>query len=214
MNDPVPHKLQPTEDLAETAAFIADSILEMLPSEIALISKQCLILHWFDKDILKVFLQNTDYPSRVYLKVYYQIADLPFVESRSKGVGFNNLTRKGLLRQYARSQPALLTNAASMMAPIYEMREEYGSIAAEAFYCYIVSSNINAATKMLDKLLDEALSREDWQYITSLLRLRDEALQLPFVQAFPLTERQWILKGLAHRVQNEQDAAIAAYCEA
>lgn len=203
MNDSFSHKL-----------YIVDTLLEVLPSEIALVVRQCLVVHWFDKDILAAFLQKMGYSSEASLEIYHEMADLPFVETRSKGLAINSSTRKGLLKQYGASQPSLFIHAASILAPIYERREQYGSIAAEAFYCYIVSNNANAAGRLLDKLLDEALSRKDWQYITCLLYVRDEALQIPFVQPFPLTEQQWTVKGLAHRVQGEQDAAMAAYLEA
>ncbi len=205
-------------DPALKAALLADSILKMLPSETALAVQYCVILHWFDQDILKAFLQNfaplLSTPSSALSEIYEQIADLPFIETLRGGVAFNNLTREGLLKRYALLQSALLINAAKIMAPIYEAREAYGSIAAEAFFCYIISNNTESAMKLLDRLLEEAVCREDWQYVTGVLQLCNEAEQLPFVHPFTLSERQWIILGLAYQAQGEIDSAIDGFHKA
>lgn len=218
MSDPFIEELQATKNLEKKASLLADSLLKMLPENTAFAAQSCILLHWFDQTILNAFLQNaplvSDTSSGDAAEIFEQLVSLPFIERFAKGAAFNDTTRKGLLKLYARSQPDVLINAAKMMAPLYEAREAYGPDATEAFFCYLVSNNTEAATALLDKLLDEAICREDWHYITGILQLYDEAQQLPFVHTFPLSERQWVLRGLAHRAQGELRLAADDYQQA
>jgi tetratricopeptide (TPR) repeat protein len=100
------------------------------------------------------------------------------------------------------------------MAPLYAARGNYGPAAGEAFFCSTVANDTSVAIHLLDQLLDAAICREDWYYITGLLQLYDEARQLPFVQASPLSERQWLVRGLAYRVLGDLGQAIHDYLQA
>src|SRR5207244_649705 len=105
----------------------------------------------------------------------------------------------------------MLINTAKYAAPIYQEREGYGMASAEAFFCYIVSGQSDAAVELLRDLFEQAISYEDWFYISGLMRLQEEAERLPFVQPLLLTDKLWILRGLAHRALNEPDAALTDF---
>ena len=70
------------------------------------------------------------------------------------------------------------------------------------------------AIELLDNLLEEAVHREEWSFISGLVQLQEEAEHLPFVNPLPCIEKQYILRGLAHRVQGEREAAITDYSNA
>jgi tetratricopeptide (TPR) repeat protein len=202
-------------EVDKEATQIAASIIQHLPALVRTVAQYCLLSHWFDQDIihaLLVQLNNAD-PS-TSKEIFAHLLALPFIDDLSSDAAYNTATRTGLLQLYASTQPHLLTNAAKAMAPLYAARGSYGPAAGEAFFCSTVANDTSVAHNLLDKLLDDAVCREDWYYITGLLQLYDEATQLPFVQAFPLSERQWLLRGLAHRAQGDLGQAIHDYLQA
>ena len=147
--------------------------------------------------------------------IYEQIISLPFIRPLDQGrVAFHDLTREGLLRRYAITHPELLTSAAKILAPVY-LAHGLGRVSiTEAFFCYIIAGQPELAVELLNTLFEEAINHEDWVYMSGLMHLQEEAEQLPFVQFLPLTEKLWIMRGITHRVQGEQEAAITDYSRA
>jgi tetratricopeptide (TPR) repeat protein len=214
MDDTFLRELLATDDLTEKAAIVAEFVFNGLPKETALVARQCVILHWFDQFVVKALLQDTLLTESNAKEVYGQIISLPFIEKLAWGQAFQDLTREGLLKRYALSQPELLRSAARLAAPVYEAHEENEKIAAEALFCYIVAGDHRSSLRLLNKLLEQANNREDCQYIDSLLQLQDEAELLPFIQPFPHTEQYWMLRGLVHRVHGDIECAILDYSKA
>jgi subtilisin family serine protease/tetratricopeptide (TPR) repeat protein len=216
MDDLILQELRATNDLTKKAAIVAESVFNELPTERALVARRCIILHWFDQPVVEALLQDTSLRKNESQAIYEQLASLPFIEALSSGLTFQGLTREGLLKHYTitHPEPELLRRAASLAAPAYEAREEDEKIAAEALFCYIVAGNQRSGMRLLDNLLEQASSRGDFQRLGFLLQLQDEAERLPFVDPLFLTERQWILRALVHRIQGKQSAAIFAYNKA
>jgi twitching motility two-component system response regulator PilG len=211
MTNTILQRLLATDDLAEKAAIVAESVFEQLPEVTALIGRRCVLLHWFDQALIEALLNDSAVAQKRSIEIYEQIISLPFIEVLGWGAALNNFTRAGLLKYYAQSRPELLIMAAKLAAPAYLSREAYGTNAAEAFFCYYTSGEADTTMKLLDDLLEKAVHREDWLYIKSLVSLQEEAEQLGFVQFLPHTEKQWILQGLAHGAMGEHEAAIVAY---
>jgi tetratricopeptide (TPR) repeat protein len=207
MNKSISQALLGTNDPAEKAAIVAEFVLDALPRGIALIARQCVLFHWFDQTIVEALLEDHALAQTEASEVLERVISLPFIETLAWGWTFQDLTREGLLKRYAVSDRERLITAARAAAPVYQAREEYGMIAVEAFFCYAVAGDTTLAIHLLGKLLEEGIHREDWQYIDGLLRLRIEAEQLPFVARLPLTEQQWMLIGLVHRIQGKLEEA-------
>jgi tetratricopeptide (TPR) repeat protein len=214
MDDSMLQALRTTNDPAEKAALVAEFVFDDLPGKAALVARRCVILHWFDQFIIETLLQDTLLVEGESRAVYEQLISLPFIEKLTWGFAFQASTREGLLKRYALTQPELLVTAARLAAPIYEVWEDDEKILAEALFCYIVAGDSSSSVTWLNRLLEEALSREDWQYMENLLLLQEEAEQLPFVEPVPRTERYWLLRGIVYRVQGKLDAAIADYSNA
>jgi len=214
MNHSVLQELLTVDDPTERAAIAAESVINTLPEEIALVARRCTLLHWFDQPLVEALLQFTPLAQSDAREVYERIISLPFIESLAWGASFHRLTREGLLKRYADSRAELLMTAANLAAPVYSVRAEDRSSRAEAFFCFLVAGNSELASALLDNLLEQAASRGNWRYISGLHRLQDEAEQFSFVEPLLLSKQQWILRGLAHRVQGELDAAILDYTHA
>jgi len=202
--------LQATEDPLEKAALVAEAIFERLPRETTLAARRCIVLHWFDLSIVEALLEESELTIDEMNDIYEQLAALPFVDTIQSRLLFQNITRQGLLARYSLNQPELLRTAARLAAPIYEAREEDEKSIAEAFFCYRVSGDRKASVAIQNELFEQ-VSHQDWRRIENLLRLQDEAESLPFVQPLPRTELQFLLRGLVHRMNGEQEAAILDY---
>ena len=214
MSDSIFQLLPAISDPEGKAALIAETILSDLPVEVALVARRCVILHWFDQSIIEALLQDTPLTKNEVREVYKQLVLLPFIESLPWGRAFQNLTREGLLKQYATSQPDLLKSAANLAASAYEVHAEDEKIAGEAFFCYIVAGKVQSSLAIRDKLLEDAMSREDWRYIANLLQLQEEAEQLPFVKSSPLTAQDLLLRGFVHQIQGKLEASLMDYSRA
>ena len=113
-----------TKDRAEKAAIIADLVLSELPELVARVARRCVIFHWFDESIIASLLENF-HPSQEEIRnVYEQIIALPFIEKLPWGFTFHDLTREGLLKLYASTQPDLLESSVRLAAPIYEAHND------------------------------------------------------------------------------------------
>jgi len=205
--------LQATEDPLEKAALVAEAIFEQLPVETAQVARRCVVLHWFDLLIVEALLEESELTIDEMNDIYEQLAALPFVDTIQSRLLFQNITRQGLLAHYSLNQPELLRTAARLAAPIYEAREEDEKSIAEAFFCYRVSGDRKASVAIQNELFEQ-VSHQDWRRIENLLHLQDEAENLPFVQPLPRTEQQFLLRGLVHRMNGEQDVALFDYNQA
>jgi tetratricopeptide (TPR) repeat protein/transcriptional regulator with XRE-family HTH domain len=214
LQHPVQEGLLTVDDPTERAAIIAETVINTLPEETALVVRRCVLLHWFDQPLVEALLQSTPGAQSDAREVYERIISLPFIESLAWGAAFHRLTREGLLKRYTASRSELLMTAAHLAAPVYSSRAEDGPSRAEVFFCFLVAGNSELASALLDNLLEQAASRGNWRYISGLQRLQEEAEQFSFVKPLLLSEQQWILRGLAHRVQGELDAAILDYTHA
>lgn len=202
-------------EIDKKATQLAASIIQYQSAIVGTAAQYCVLPHWFDQDIIHALLpQLTNEEQLTIEEVFAPLVALPFIDHLGADAAYNAADRTGLLEFYASTQPDLLIKAAKVMAPLYAAKGTYGPAAGEAFFCSIVANETSAALSLLDKLLNEAICREDWYYITGLLQLYDEARQLPFVQTFPLSERQWVLRGLAHRAQGDLGQAINDYLQA
>ncbi|HYU76020.1 MAG TPA: tetratricopeptide repeat protein, partial [Ktedonobacteraceae bacterium] len=210
MEDSLLKALQATEDPLEKAALVAEAIFERLPRETTLAARRCIVLHWFDLSIVEALLEESELTIDEMNDIYEQLAALPFVDTIQSRLLFQNITRQGLLARYSLNQPELLRTAARLAAPIYEAREEDEKSIAEAFFCYRVSGDRKASVAIQNELFEQ-VSHQDWRRIENLLRLQDEAESLSFVQPLPRTELQFLLRGLVHRMNGEQEAAILDY---
>src|SRR5579863_2282532 len=211
MDDTILQTLREINDPAEKAALIAESIFDELPGATALVARRCVILHWFDQPIVEALLQDTQLAKSEVKEVFGQLMSLPFIESLAWGLTFQDLTREGLLNRYAISQPGWLRSAAAMAARSYEDRGEDEKIAAEALFCYIVAGDSGSSVALLNKLVKQAKSYKDWEYIENLLRFQEEAEGLSFVEPLSRTEHDWMLRGLVHIFQGKLEAATADY---
>lgn len=203
-----------TEDPLEKAAIVAEATFDLLPADTALVTRRCVILHWFDLPIIEALLEDRNLTLDEMNNIYEQLAALPFVDTIRQGLTFQDLTRESLLKRYSLIGPELLQNAASLAAPIYEAREEDKGNIAEAFYCYIVAGNQHASIALQNELFERGSGFQDWHYLDNLLHLQEEAEQLPFVQPIPRTEQQFLLQGLIHRIVGKRDEALADYNQA
>jgi tetratricopeptide (TPR) repeat protein len=214
MEDFLLQELNATRDPAEKAAIVAEYLFNDLPREAARVARQCSLFHWFNQAVVEALLEGTLLTKGDMRSVYEQLVSLPFTETLPWGLRFQDLTREGLIKRYVHIQPELLQSAARLAAPAYEGRQNDKKIAAESLFCYIVAGNQRSSMKLLHQLLEEAGSYEDWHFLGNLLQLVDEAERLPFVQPLPLTEDDWLLRGLVHRALGNLEASITDFSKA
>src|SRR5437764_6869812 len=202
--------LREAKNAEDKAALIAEAGLNMLSNEVAHVARQCVLFHWFNQSVVEGLLRSVSQSSENVQDVYEQIASLPFVEQVSWGIAFQDLTRQGLLKHYIQTQPELLKNAANAAITLYTTFTENDSNAIEALFCSIVSGD-DLAAQRLDTLLEQAMSRQDWQQMDLLFHLQEEAEQLPIVEPLPRTERYWMLRSIIDRIRGQLDLAINDY---
>jgi tetratricopeptide (TPR) repeat protein/MFS family permease len=202
--------LQATKDPEDKAALIAEAGLEMFSNEVAQVARQCVLFHWFDQSIVEGLLQAMSSNTVSAQDVYRQITFLPFVEQSPWGTAYQDLTRQGLLKYYAHTQPDLLKSAARIAAPLYRASTENERNTVEALFCSFISGDA-ASSLYLNTLLEQAMSRQDWQQMESLFRLQEEAERFSFVESLPRTEQYWMLRSIVNRVQAKLEAALIDY---
>ncbi len=202
--------LQAAKNPEDKAALIAEASLSMFSDETARVARQCVLFHWFDQSIVEALLQAVPPDTERVQDVYRQITSLPFVEQLSWGVAYQDLTRQGLLKHYAHTQPELLKSAAQIAVPLYRASTGNNRNAAEALFCSIISGDL-ASHLHLNMLLEQAMNQQDWQQMEGLFRLQEEAEQLPFVESLPRTEDYWMLRSIVDRVHDRLNAALTDY---
>jgi tetratricopeptide (TPR) repeat protein len=210
MDDALIQALQAAKNPEDKAALIAEASLSTLSDETARLARQCVLFHWFDESIVAALQQAVPPDAESAQDAYKQITSLPFVEQLPSGVAYQDLTRQGLLKHYAHTQPELLKNAAQVAAPAYSASTENNRHATEALFCSLISGD-SASNQQLNTLLEQAMNRQDWQQMEGLFRLQEEAEQLPFVEPLPPTEHYWMLRSIVDRVQDRLDAALLDY---
>src|SRR5438552_16186573 len=98
MSDALLQLLQTSRDPSEKAAVIAETILDELPEATALAARRCIVLHWFDLPVVKALLQDILLTESQIRETYDQLISLPFIESLTWGLTFQDLTREELLK--------------------------------------------------------------------------------------------------------------------
>ena len=111
-------ELSAATSLIEKAAIVAEYTINELPEGIALITRQCIVLHWFDKDVISVL--NSDGSEETADTIFEELTSLPFIEETEWGFTYHEATREGLLAKYCESHPDLLTRAASLAAQSFK----------------------------------------------------------------------------------------------
>jgi len=207
-----------TDDPADKAALVAESVLNGLSEIEATIARRCIILRWFDKAIVEALLidriANQGDHSHIEQSsaIYTTLAELPFVEHVTPwGLTYHALTREGLLKRYSNSNPEPFLVGCRLAAPVYAKRVDNETIANEALFCYIVAGEQEQALDLLETLLVEASHRENWQSFPTILQTQDEAEELPFVRPLPRSEHHWLIRALVNFEQGNIEATIECY---
>ncbi|MEH1828915.1 MAG: toll/interleukin-1 receptor domain-containing protein [Nostoc sp.] len=213
MNDSVLQELQLAQNPAEISAIVAESVFNSLPGATALVARHCVILHWFNKQIVEALLPESN--SNQATEVYQQLESLPFIASVTYGLTYHDLTREGLLERYIIRQPGLLKDGAKRAASVYESHNNNLTVAAEAFFCHAVAGNLAAAIQWRDNLLTIATVRKDWQFYNNILQMQQEVEKLPFVEplerffahdvfiSYSVTDRDWVQNQLLPNLENQ-----------
>ena len=169
------NRLLATKEPAEKAAVIADAELNALPEAVAFAGHRCVILHWFNESVIEALLEDTNIREKDQIvNVYEQVRSLPFIEHLPWGYTFQDLTREGLLKRLAKTQPELLRSAARLAASAY-LGQADDRIHAEALFCFLISGDKQSGAKLLDKLTNQA---DDPQFTANLRDLVTEAHQV------------------------------------
>lgn len=71
MDDSVLQELLAAKNSAEKAAIVAESVFNSLPTATALVARRCVILHWFNQQIVEALLPETN--SNQAREVYQQL---------------------------------------------------------------------------------------------------------------------------------------------
>ncbi|MEH2403854.1 TIR domain-containing protein [Nostoc sp.] len=203
MDDSFFEALLAANNPAEKAAIVAESVFNSLPTATALVARRCIILHWFNQEIVAALLPEST--SNQATEVYQQLESLPFIASVTYGLTYHDLTREGLLERYIVRQPNLLKDGAKRAASVYESHNNNNlTVAAEAFFCHAVAENLAAAIRWRDKLLAIATVRKDWQFYNNILQMQQEVEKLPFVEplerffaydvfiSYSTQDREWV----------------------
>ncbi|MEH2060959.1 MAG: toll/interleukin-1 receptor domain-containing protein [Nostoc sp.] len=180
MNDSVLQALLSAQNPAEISAIVAESVFNSLPEATALVARRCVILHWFNQQIVEALLPEST--SNQAIEVYQHLKSLPFIASFNDRLTYHDLTREGLLERYIVRQPDLLQDGAKRAASVYESHNNNLTVAAEAFFCHAIAGNLATAIQWRDKLLAIATDRKDWQFYNNILQMQQEVEKLPFVE--------------------------------
>ena len=91
-----------------------------MPDATALVARRCVILHWFNQEIIESLLPEST--SNQAIAVYQQLESLPFIASVPYGLTYHDLTREGLLERYIVRQPDLLQDGANILLEVARLR--------------------------------------------------------------------------------------------
>ena len=209
-------RLSTTKEPTEKAAIIADLTFEQQPPRIAQIARCCIILRWFDASIVAAFLPTASTPESALTAdtVINELAQLPFVERLPWGWTYHEQTRTGLIERYATEQPDLLKQAALLAAPAYQQHSNQALARQEALFCWLVAGDLEKAQQQLDRLVDEAWGRNDWNGLLALFTTSDQAARLGFVQVLQYTAFHHYAQAVASRQLGSYEGAVAAYQQA
>ncbi|MEH2112283.1 toll/interleukin-1 receptor domain-containing protein [Nostoc sp.] len=180
MDDSFFEALLAANNQAEKAAIVAESVFNSLPEPTALVARRCVILHWFNQQIVEALLPEST--SNQAIEVYQQLKSLPFITSLNDRLTYHDLTREGLLERYIVRQADLLKDGAKRAASVYEYHNNNLTVAVEAFFCHAIAGNLATAIQWRDKLLAFATDRKDWQFYNNILQMQQEVEKLPFVE--------------------------------
>lgn len=189
MNNSIWQDIFSSSSPEERAILVVEHFINTLPKEIALVVRRCVILHWFDEDIVKALLQDFPLSQEDARGICQRIQSFPFIETLLWGLAFNHSTREGLLRRYSVNDAELLRTAARYAAPAYKAHQQDSLFAGEAFFCYVVAGDITSALEVFKELLKKALDKGSWEYVKGLEMILEEAQKLPFVIQSPLLPR-------------------------
>ncbi|MFZ4661562.1 MAG: tetratricopeptide repeat protein, partial [Caldilineaceae bacterium] len=209
-------KLAAADSPSAQAALVAESAFAQLDPTVALVARCCIILRWFDPLIVAAFLPATNASENAFTAdtVINQLAQLPFVERLPWGWTYHEQTRTGLLDRYATEQPDLLKQAALLAASAYQQHPNQALAGQEALFCWLVAGDSDKAQQQLDRLIDEAWGRNDWNGLLALFITSAQAAKLSFVQSLQYTAFHHYAQAVALRQLGNYAEAVAAYQQA
>jgi tetratricopeptide (TPR) repeat protein len=209
MVSPVVPNFSPDADPADKAAFIAESVLEDLPSEVALTARRCVILHWFDQPVVTALAPDVNVEQAA--DIFQQLTALSFIEPVQGGFAYHALTREGLLRLYTTTHTDWVIAGARLAAPIFAARTDSDKAAAETFYCAIIAGEVETAERLLQNALDTLPARDEWAGLGYWFNLQDEAEAVPGVQPLMRNSLQCMGRGVVHYFEKNLTTAIADF---
>ncbi|MDF5727532.1 MAG: toll/interleukin-1 receptor domain-containing protein [Rhizonema sp. PD38] len=222
MDDSLFEALLAAKNPAEKAAIVSESVFNSLPTVTALVARRCVILHWFNQQIVEALLPETT--SNQAREVYQQLESLPFIASVTYGLTYHDLTREGLLERYSDRQPDLLKDGAKRAASVYEFHNNNLTVAAEAFFCHAVAGNLAVAIQWQDHLLTIATVKKDWQFYNNILQMQQEVEKLPFVEplksffahdvfiSYSPKDREWVQNELLPGLEKQDLRIWVDFC--
>ena len=206
-------KLAAADSPSAQAALVAESAFAQLDPTVARVARCCIVLRWFDPLIVATFLPATSETETAFTPdtVINHLAQLPFVERLPWGWTYHEQSRTGLLDRYAMEQPDLLKQAALLAASAYQQHPNQALAGQEALFCWLIAGYLDKAQQQLDRLLDEAWWRKDWNGLLALFITSDQAAKLSFVQSLQRTAFHHYAQAVALRQLGNYDEAIVAY---
>ena len=122
---PLVQEILAATDPVDKAAILAEASLENLGNEVAVTARQCILLHWFDLEIVAQIApqEETNLSPR---EIYQKLQSLPFVieieaiENEAPNPNplyYHSLTREGLIRRYISRSLDTLINGAKKGSP-------------------------------------------------------------------------------------------------
>jgi tetratricopeptide (TPR) repeat protein len=212
MTDPLLDALQAAQTPQQKAALIAESVLNTLPPEVALVARRCVIFHWFDQALVTGL--NPEAAADSNESRFAQITALPFVEPVSAGFAFHQLTRTGLLALYQTDRSELLSHAAGLAAPLLAARQQDHNALAEAFFCWLITGEHDQATSLLDDLILWAARHDQWPFLQSLFEIQAEAEAFSFIRPLVRSALHWFYRGNTYYNLTNYEQALSDYTRA
>lgn len=206
MDDRLLRELTAAETDEQRAAIIAEAGIATLSPASQVVARRCIILHWFDVDIVAALCpEGADAAA-----VYDELSALPFIEQVPWGVSYHQLTRVGLLARYTANDPTELVTGARLAAPVYAARE--AELAqGEALFCLIVAGDSRAASQAFESEIRKAVEQKTLDGLSTIFTLQDEAEAMPFVQSLPRQPAHWVARGIVYESKEQIGKALAAY---